>query len=798
MEPKLKDKRWNIKKEAELFSTWEKEGVYRFNMNSGKPIFSVDTPPPYASGKWHVGGAIHYSQIDMIARYMRMKGYEVLFPMGIDRNGLPIEVQVEKKYKINMWKTPREKFIKLCHDMLDEYEDDILHVCKFMGFSMNSLMKEDVYRTDSPEYRRITQATFIELYRKGLIYEDYRPNNWCPRCKTTLADAELEYKRERTKLIYIKFKLKDSNDFIVIATTRPELLPSCSVILVHPSDKRYKKLHNKKAIVPIFEQEVEIIPHREANPEFGTGAVMICSYGDQTDVRIFRELKLKPTIVIKTDGTLSEAAKKFQGLEIKKARQMIIEELESKGLIEKVDEVEHSLPVCWRCKTPVEFIPMKEWYLKQLDFLDDLLKKIDGIKFHPPHHKQILINWIKSVTIDWPISRRRFYGTEIPIWYCKCHQHIILPEDGKYHQPWREDPPVDKCPICGCEDFEPEWRTFDTWFDSSISPLYVSGYKRDEKLFNKAYPVSVRPQGKDIVRTWLYYTLLRSYQLTGKMAFKHIWISGMVMDEKGETMSKSKGNVIYPEPIVKKYGADALRLAGATDAKLGSDIRFSEKRVSSSSKFIQKLWSLSRFVSIFPKVENKPPLWPTDKWIIAELNRTIQEVKKHYDEFDFFGAKFAVNFTWDIFADHYVEMVKTRAFEGSEEGKKAAWWTLYHVLDNILRLLAPVIPFVTDYVYRQLYGKTIHLQPFPDVEDYDRSLLELTPIIKEINSTIWKTKKERGLSLKAQIKHLYLPKTLEDFEEDLKNMHHAENIFFGDARGEVVTTESGLKIGLEF
>ncbi|MGQ4892792.1 MAG: valine--tRNA ligase [Candidatus Njordarchaeia archaeon] len=797
MEPKLKEKRWNPKKEAEIFETWEKEEIYKFNPDSGKPIFSIDTPPPYASGKWHIGGAIHYSQIDMIARYMRMKGYEVLFPMGIDRNGLPIEVQVEKKYNINMWKTPREKFIELCHDLLDTYENDILNVCRYMGFSMNSLKPEDVYRTDSPEYRKVTQATFIELYKRGLVYEDYRPNNWCPRCKTTLADAELEYQKKVTKLVYIKFKLKDENGYITIATTRPELLPSCKIIIVHPEDERYKKLHHKKVIVPIFGQEVEIIPHNEANPEFGTGAVMICSYGDQTDVRLFRELKLKPVISITTDGTMSDAAQKYKGLPIEEARERIIKDLMDMGLVEKIEEKEHSFPVCWRCKTPIEFIPMKEWYLKQVDYLDDLKKHLHEIKFHPDHHKHILINWINSVTIDWPISRRRYYGTEIPVWYCKCNHHVILPKEGEYHQPWKEKPPVDKCPICGCTEFEPEWRTFDTWFDSSISALFVSGYKRDEKLFKKAFPVSLRPQGKEIVRTWLYYTLLRTYQLTGKMAFKHVWISGLVMDEKGEAMHKSKGNVVYPKPIVDKYGADALRLAGATDTKLGSDIRYSDKRVESASRFIQKLWSIARFVSMFPDVEKPKQLLAPDKWILAELNKTIEEVTELYDDFDFFGAQYVINFVWDVFADHYIEMVKGRAFQGQGDKQKSAWWTLHKVLKTVLKMLAPVIPFVTDYIYRELYGKFIHLEPFPEAEPFDKSLLELTSIIRSVNSAIWKKKRESGLSLKSKIKALYLPTTLKPFESDLKMMHHTNAIYFGNTKGDKITTDTGLEIGIE-
>ena len=802
LDPKLKEKRWDPKKETELSDKWAKEKIYRFNRNSGKPIFSIDTPPPYASGKWHVGGAIHYSQIDMIARYMRMKGYEVLFPMGIDRNGLPIEVQVEKKYNINMWETPREKFTELCRELLNEYENDILNVCRYMGYSMNSLHPDEVYRTDSPEYRAVTQATFIELFKKGLVYEAYRPNNWCPRCKTTLADAELEYIEKATKLVYIKFRVKETNEELIIATTRPELLAACKTVLVHPDDDRYKHLHNKTAIVPIYEHEVKILPHNEANPEFGTGAVMICSYGDQTDVRLFRELRLEPVIVINTDGRMTDKAKAYARMRIEEAREKIIEDLKKEGLIEKIETIQHKVPVCWRCKTPVEFIPMKEWYLKQLDFLEGLKKNIEKVTFHPKHHKQILLNWINSITIDWPISRRRYYGTEIPVWYCKCNGHVIVPEKGKYYQPWREKPPFDKCPICGCEELEGEWRTFDTWFDSSISPLFITGYGRDEELFKRSFPAGIRPQGKEIVRTWLYYTLLRVYQLTGEMAFKHIWISGLVMDEKGEAMHKSKGNVVYPKPIVEKYGADALRLAGAIDARLGSDIRFSEKRVESAAKFIQKLYSIARFVSMFPRPENKPQiLLESDKWILAELYNTIEKVTELYDDFDFFGAQFVINFVWDIFADHYIEMVKGRAHGsvGTEDERKAAWWTLHEVLMSSLKMLAPVIPFVTDYIYRELYGKTIHLEEFPKVEKIDEELLKLTDLIRNVNSTIWKKKRERGLSLKSAIKRIYLPKELEKFYIDLKAMHNADEIIFGEKGGdEIIDLDSNAFVGLEF
>ncbi len=796
--PKLKDKKWNIKKEEELIKKWEQEGIYRFNKNSPKPVFSIDTPPPYASGRSHMGFAYHYAAIDSIARFMRMKGFEVLFPMGIDRNGLPVEVQVEKIHGIRMSETPRDKFLELCRELLDKYENNILFISRRLGFSMNSLSPEEVYRTDSPEYRSLTQATFIELWKRGLIYEDERPNNWCPRCHTTLADAEVEYAEEETDLVYIRFGLKDSDDFLIIATTRPELLCACAAVLVHPDDERYTHLHGKKAIVPIYGKEVPIIPHKEVDPKFGTGAMMLCSYGDTVDIRLFRELGLKPVKAINTEARMTEAAGKYAGLPVVEARKRIIEDLKSMGLVEKVERIKHKVPICWRCKTRIEFVSMKEYYLKQIDFLEDISKISDKIRFHPAHNKHILINWIKSVKSDWPISRRRYYGTEVPLWYCE-NGHVILPEPGKYYQPWREPPPVDKCPVCGSRKFKGEWRTFDTWFDSSISALFISGYLRDKDLFKKAFPVSLRPQGKEIVRTWLYYTLLRVYQLTKQPAFKHVWISGLVMDEHGRKMSKSLGNIIYPEPLIEKYGADALRFAGAAETRLGADIMVSEKRIAGAAKFIQKLYSIARFISSFPEPrENEISLLASDKWVLAELNNLIARVKELYEDLDFFAVNYVRDFVWDIFADHYIEMVKSRAYGsiGSESEQKASWWTLHKVLRTVLKLLAPVTPFITDYLYRELYGKTVHLESFPEPEKAERELLDLTDLIRSVNSAVWRVKRERNLSLRSPIRKLYLPKKLEPFAIDLRAMHNCEEIIFEEPKDGIKVNVLDTVIGI--
>ncbi|MHA1743888.1 MAG: valine--tRNA ligase, partial [Candidatus Heimdallarchaeota archaeon] len=617
MKPKIKEKRWDVKIEAALFEQWVKEKIYTFNLKSNKKIFSIDTPPPYPSGRpWHIGAAAHYSQIDMIARTARMQGFEVYFPIGIDRNGIPVEKYTERKFNIRMQEVDREKFVKLCETALDELEAELIAIMKTMGMSGDF---ENYYRTDGKEYRQLTQETFINLWNRGLIYEDTRPNNYCTDCGTTIADADVVYEELPTWLVYIKFKLKDTDEFLTIATTRPEFLCSCRIVIVHPDDARYTELHGMKVIVPIYGREVPIVPHPEAKPDFGSGVAMVCSYGDFSDVRLFRELKLEEIIAIDEMGKMTEVAGKYAGLPVAEARKRIIEDLEKMGLVEKKEFIKHRTPMCERSKTPIEIIPMKEYYLKQIEFLPEVKKIAEKLIIHPEKHRQLLLNWIDSVTIDWPITRRRFYGTDVPIWYCKKCGKPNLPEPGKYYQPWKDKPPFDKCKFCGGTEFIGETRTFDTWFDSSISPLFISKYLRDDDFFKKTFPVTLRPQAKDIVRTWLYYTILRCFQLTGKQPWLHAWIMGYGVDEKGKRMSKSRGNVIDPYPLLKKYGADNFRFWNAAEVSLGYDFRCSEQKIQAASKFLTKLWNISKFISSFP-FPDKAELTKTDEWILGELN----------------------------------------------------------------------------------------------------------------------------------------------------------------------------------
>ncbi len=785
--PRITEKRWNPSMEMELYETWEREGLHRFVFDENDPreIIAIDTPPPYASGKWHVGGAAHYAQIDMIARYFRMKGYNVLVPFYADRNGLPVEVQVEKRYGINpheVSKTPegREKFLELCREFLDEAERDIVKIWRRMGCSF------DYWRngTDSPEYRRLTQATFIELYRRGLIYEAERPVIWCPRCRTTLAEAELEYREEDGYLYYIKFHVKELGRDVVVATTRPEMLRACRALVYHPDDERYRGLEGMHAVNPLYGHEMIIKTYPEVDPKFGTGLVMVCSYGDQADVKMFRDLGLEPLVIIDREGRMKPETGPLSGLTVKEARRKAVELLEEKGALVKKEPLRHKVPICWRCKTPVQIIHTREWFLKQLEYKEKIREIASKISFHPEMHRVKLYNWIDSVSMDWPISRDRYYATEVPVWRCRKCGAVLVPEPGKYYRPWKEEPPWDKCPRCGAprEMLEGEKKVFDTWFDSSISVLYVTGYRRNEKLFQKAFRYTLRPQGYEIIRTWLYYTLLRVYQLTGKPAFRWVRVTGMGLDKKGRAMHKSLGNVIDPEPFLEKYGGDAFRYWSAAAAKLGYDYRFREDMLRTGLSFATKLWNISRFISMFPRPEDGYRLREIDKATLAKLAELIKRVDKAYSELDVYVPITEIyQFAWNYFASNYLEAVKARAYnrEGrySAEEQRGAWYTLYTVLDNLLRMLAPIMPFVTDAIYRRLFGASVHTQRFPEpVEEWLGWSSRAAELLVEANTAIWSYKKKSGMRLRDPLPRILLPEEMSVIAEELRDLHRIEAV----------------------
>ena len=769
MEPKIQEKVWDPKIESDIRKKWEDSKLYEFHPDTDG--YTIDTPPPYPSGRpWHIGAAAHYAQIDMIARTARMNGKNVYFPIGIDRNGLPVELYTEKKHGIRMRETERGKFLDLCKEALDDLEAEMIQIMKNLGLSCDF---DNYYRTDSKEYRALTQATFIELWKNDSIYLATRPNNYDWVTGTTIADAEIIYEELPTKLVHMKFKA-EGND-VIIASTRPELLCACKAVIVNPEDVRYTDLIGKKVTVPISNQEVEIQAHHSAQIEFGSGAVMVCSYGDHNDVALFRELNLEEVVAIGQDGRMTEAAGDYAGLKPKQARTKIIEDLERKDFIEKIEEISHRTPVSERSRTPIEIIPMEEYYLKQKGSVEKMRELGSQIKFYPEMHQQILMNWLDSIKIDWPISRRRYYGTEIPIWYCKKCSEPHLPEPGEYYQPWYLECPAEKCSKCGFTEFVGEERTFDTWMDSSVSPLFITKFKKDEEFFKRTYPTGLRPQAKDIVRTWLYYTLLRCENLTGKKPWSEAWIMGYGLDEKGMKMSKSKGNALDPLPIIEKFGADTFRFWSASEVNHGSDFRCSEQKIDSTKKFLTKLWNVSRFLSSFPIIESAE-LADTDKWIISELDKLVKDCKVGFDQYNFFIPATAIReFTWNIFAAQYIEMAKARAYgiEFSEAERDGAIYTLHKVLSTLLKLLAPITPYITDFLWQTLYSdKSIHTEQQAK-EESNEDLTQHTQAISDFNSKVWNEKKEKGLHLPDSIK-IEIPKELEIFKKDLVAMHHLE------------------------
>ena len=792
----LSEKNWNQEIEKEVYSEWKDTERYKFNKNSKKKVYSIDTPPPYINTPVHIGQVTTYVFMDMFARFHRMMGREILFPLGLDRNGLPIEMAAEKRYGIKLTNTDRNVFIEKCKQMLEECSLESVDSFLRSGIGFNSWNKGneigEVYETDSPDYRSLTQDTFIDLWHKGLIYEDDRTNNWCPGCQTTIADAEIDYAELPAFFNDIKFKIKETGEDIIIGTTRPELICTCEMICYNPEDDRYKYLEGKNAITPLFEKVIPIKADPVAQMDKGTGLMMMCSFGDVTDIRFFRDNGLKATIAINKDGTLNEHAGQFKGLQAREAQRAIVAELNNKGLLVKQTRIKHRTPICERSKDPIEFIGMKEFYLKQLDYKNEMLKIAESPQFYAPESRKILIDWINSVSIDWPISRRRYYATEIPLWYCQDCGYIYIPEKGTgiYHQPWKDKCPLEECPQCGSSGFRGEERVFDTWFDSSISPLYILKYSRDIEFFKHNSVCSLRPQGKEITRTWLYYTLLKDYLLTGHCIFDDVWINYHIVDENGKKMSKSSGNGIDPKDVLDKFGAEPFRLWAALEGNLErTDFRCSFERIEGAAKTISKIWNVSKFIAMFKESEFKtmaeaePHLTELDKWALNEANLLVMECHEKYPHYDFHNPMVSIrHFIWEEFASQYLELVKNRAYnqnnEYTKEQQHAAIFTLNYVMDALLKMLAPVLPLITYRVYKELRNKDVHFETFVQQWKIHENVKLTTEDISSLNSYIWKSKKDAGKSLKDEVKKLIINEKFKSIQHDIISAHNVKHLAF--------------------
>ncbi|MCL5018288.1 MAG: valine--tRNA ligase [Candidatus Pacearchaeota archaeon] len=781
-------KNWNIELEKKITDKWKSSELYKFDIKTKKKIYSIDTPPPYVNAPVHIGQAITYCYMDFFARYRRMKGSEVIFPLGLDRNGLPIEMAAEKAFGISPFKDGRDKFIEACKKLLEQTSSETQDTFAKLGISFTSYKEGNhigaVYKTDSSEYRKITQTTFIELFKKGLIYEDNRINNWDSKLQTTIADSEIEYKDIPSTFNFVKWKVKETREDIIIATTRPELICTCGMVIFNPSDKRYKHLDGKTAISPIFNREVPIRANKTADIEKGTGIVMMCSAGDLSDIQFFREQNLEPKIAINIDGTMNENAGILKGLKVKDARQKIIELLKEKKLLVKQEHITHRTPISERSGAEIEFIQMPEFYLKQIEFKAEIKKTADKINFYPKEARKILDDWIDSIKIDWPISRRRFFFVSPPLW--KSGEFIALGKTGEYYEPWKESPKKDfevfkdGKKAGTVNDFknlkwEGETRVLDTWMDSSISELVMLKYKTNDEFFRKTYPANLRPQGKEIIRTWLYYTLLRGYLETKKPCFKDVWINQHIVDKQGYKMSKSKGNVIDPQKLLKLYGAEAIRLWASIEGDLSKqDLKCSEEKINAETKTLNKILNIAKFVTLFEK-PSKAKITDFDRLFIDYIEDLTKRTDEYYENYDFYHPALELRrFLWEIFASHYLENVKSRAYNQenrfSKEESNSAKYTLHYLFDRFLILIHPIIPQITSMIAEDK-GINLLKENFPNPAK-SKPNIKLMESLIEFNSNVWKEKKEKGVSLRNEIEGIKIPKELKAFEKDLIATHN--------------------------
>jgi len=790
----LKDiKNWTPDIEKDIVDKWKKLEMFKVDPDSNRKIYSIDTPPPYVNAPVHIGQAVTYAYMDFFARFKRMKGFDVLFPLGLDRNGLPIEIGVEKKFNVSLFNLSREEILNYCKKLLEETSNETQDTFVKLGISFTSYKEGKhlgaVYKTDSEEYRKVTQSTFLDLFKKGLIYEATRINNWDPKLQTTLADSEIEYKEIPSTFNYVKWKVKETGKDIIIATTRPELICTCGMVIFHPDDERYKNLVGKTAISPIFEKKVPIMAHPSAKVDKGTGLVMMCSAGDLSDITFFREMSLKPEIAIGSDGKMNSIGGPLKDLKVKEAREKIIELLKKEKLLFKQEDIIHRTPVSERSGAEIEFIEMSEYYLKQLDFKDEIERISKKLHFYPERARKILEDWIKSISIDWPISRRRFYATPIPLWTGTINEKraYVLGDGKTYLEPWKEEPSLkfevyqEGKKIGLVKDFKKtlwmgETRVLDTWMDSSISELVLLKYNIDNEFFKRAYPCSLRPQGKEIIRTWLYYTLLRGYLETKESCFEDVWINQHIVDSKGYKMSKSKGNAVDPQKLLKDYGGEAIRFWAATEGDLAyQDLKCSEERIKGEVKTLNKILNIAKFVMLFKKPKERPRLNALDEFFIDYIEDLTKRTEGFYQKYDFYHPLIELRrFIWDIFASHYIELVKARAYnkdnQFSKEESDSAKWSLHFLLERVLYLLYPVLPQLTTVIASE---KKIDLlkAEWPEANP-GKSDLKLLEKLMDFNSWIWKNKKEKGLSLKSPVQEIQIPVELGFFEKDLKACHN--------------------------
>ncbi len=757
--------------EERLRKQWARTGIYQSNRTDAE-VVTIDTPPPTVSGSLHIGHIFSYTQTDIIARYLRLTGKQVWYPFGFDDNGLPTERFIEKKRNTSAHAMSRSSFIQLCLTETAEVEDTFRLLWERMGLSVDW---DASYTTIGTTARTLSQASFIRLYERGFIYRKNEPSLYCTSCRTTVAQAELDDHEEESVLYSIPFTTEQGVEAIV-ATSRPELLPACVAVLYHPDDIRYTELKGTVVQVPFFGHYVPIYPDTNVIPDKGTGLVMCCTFGDTMDIHWYKAHGLPYRQIIGTDGKWNGATGPLAGKNARGARETIIALLETNRMIRDKKSILHSVNVHERCKQPIEFLVIPQWFLRILPYKKELIAAADSINWHPSFMKARYIHWVENITWDWCISRQRFFGIPFPVWHCTACNEIVMASPNQLPIDPQESLWEGSCTQCGGGPVVGDSDVMDTWNTSSITPYICQALRtKTIDVFDQPFePMTIRPQAHDIIRTWAFYTIAKSWMHHGTVPWKNIVISGHVLSASGDKLSKSKNNsLMEPDTLLAQYPADVVRFWTASGC-LGHDIAFSEQQLKIGNRLLTKLWNAFTFIAdrverdylyVRSGGEMAVPQQTVHRWMLSTLSLHTGQYHTYFNRYEFSLALQAVeSFFWHTFCDTYLELVKDQFFNPerySPDILKETKQMLAHTGLRILQLYAPFLPYITDEIYQLLYRRSesdssIHTTTFAALEKAytDTDALTRMEIIRKVIADLRKLKTESQLSLRTEIEQL--------------------------------------------
>ncbi|MBV1819426.1 valine--tRNA ligase [Bacteroidales bacterium MSK.15.36] len=722
--------------EERIYKMWEEGKYFTPEVDKDKKPYTIVMPPPNITGKLHLGHALDNSMQDFLIRVKRMQGYSTLWLPGQDHASIATEVKVENellKTGLKKKEMGREAFLEKVWEWSDEYRERIRTQLKKMGVSAD-FTRESFTMDENLD--KAVRAVFVKLYEEGLIYRGNRIVNWCPKCMTALSDAEIEYEEQNGHFWHIKYPVVGSDEFLEIATTRPETMLGDTAVAVNPEDERYAHLVGKKLILPLVNREIPIVADDYVDVEFGTGAVKITPAHDPNDYQVGKRHNLPEIIIMNENGTINDLGGKYAGMDRYEARKAIVEDLKAEGYLVKIKEHVHNVSCHDRCGTIIEPMISKQWYVKMESLAKPAIDAVRNkdIEFVPERFDKIYFNWMENIQ-DWCISRQLWWGHRIPVWYCKdCGEMIVSTED------------LTKCSKCGSSNLKQDDDVLDTWFSSALWPFSTLGWPDKTDDLEYFYPTDVLVTGYDIIFFWVARMIFSGLHSMKDIPFKTVLIHGIVRDSEGKKMSKSLGNGVDPLDIIDKYGADALRFMLITGNAPGNDIRFYEERVESARNFANKIWNASRYVmmnldkDLMEKYKDCKDYNIADKWILSRINEVTKEVTDNIDKFELGMASQKIyEFMWNEFCDWYIELSKPVLYGEDEKAKGVTFNVLFNVLTTGLKLLHPIMPFITEEIYTHIQDKeeTITTSKWPKYKEElrDKSAEEnMNYIIEAIKS----------------------------------------------------------------